>query len=123
MIIRKTITSILATLISITFISIVVFGEGVDLDTVVFTSIVFSPFILFYGVPVTFFSDYVTKRFTGFKRALFTMVIHLLFGIIFAPLFSLLGDSSSQEIKTTFIGATTVAFFFWAIDEILRRFL
>ncbi|KAB8138112.1 hypothetical protein F9U64_06615 [Gracilibacillus oryzae] len=122
MIIRKTMTTILATFISMTILSIFIFGEiGADLfQVVLFSSMVFSPFILFYGVPVTFFSDFVTKRFSGARRVLLAMVIHVLFGIIFAFLFTLLGDPSEGEFLVMFfVGATTVAFFFGAIDEIL----
>jgi hypothetical protein len=126
MIIRKTITTIIASLISMTFLLIVIFDEGLGIDfvnTVLFTIVMFSPIILLYGVPVTFISDYATKRFTGVKRVLLALIFHLFFGMIFPFLYSLIEEMSSFETKTIFIGATTFAFFFWAIDEISRRVL
>ncbi|KGX90122.1 hypothetical protein [Pontibacillus marinus] len=125
-IIRKFITIILATLISMTLLMLVLFDESLDLDfvyTVLFTSYMFSPFILLYGVPVTFFSDYVTKQFSGVKRAFLAMIFHLFFGGIFPVLLGLIQDLSKTEANEVFIGAITFSFFFWAFDEVIRRVL
>ncbi|WP_042147815.1 hypothetical protein [Paucisalibacillus sp. EB02] len=126
MIIRKTITTILASVISMFFLLIVIFKEAIGIDfvnTLVFTIAMFSPVILLYGVPITFLSDYVTRRFAGVRRILSAFIFHLFFGMIFPILFCLLARISTSEAEIMFIGATTFAFFFWAIDEIARLVL
>jgi len=126
MIIRKTITTVLATVIAMFFLLFVLFREPIGLDffnTLLFSALMFAPFILFYGVPITFLSDYVTRHFPGTKRILFAFLFHIVSGMAFPVLFGLFGSLSSSEFKIMFIGATTFAFFFWVIDELLRRVL
>ncbi len=125
-IIRKIIVTILATLISMTLLLIVLFDAGLGqelVNAVLFTSYMFMPFILLYGVPVTFLSDYVTKQLSGFKRSLLAMIFHLFFGGVFSFLLSLIQDVSRTESKEVFVGALTFSFFFWAFDEVLRSIL
>lgn len=126
MIIRKIITTIIATIISMTLLLFVLFDEGLGFGfviTALFTSAMFLPFILLYGVPVTFFSDYVTNRFTGGKRSLLAFAVHLLFGIGFPFILELFVEMSEIEFQEYFMGAVTFSFFFWVVDEVLRHLL
>ncbi|UOQ46860.1 hypothetical protein MUN88_12230 [Gracilibacillus caseinilyticus] len=128
MIKRKLITVLLATPISLCFIFAIIFGEWKQpRELMVMTgtfSLWISPIILVYGVPVTFLSDYLCKRFTENLRTLFAFLIHIFFGILFGLLFpmgttqfSLLG----VEINFATLFASITAIFFWMIDEVIRR--
>jgi hypothetical protein len=127
MIKRKIITTLLATPLSLLVIFGVFFGEWEQPLELIMMTIAFglwlSPFILLYGVPVTFLSDYVSRRLKGTARTLTAFMVHLFFGILFgfiAPMdehFSLFGI----EIGIATIFASITALFFWIIDELLRR--
>ncbi|UFU00027.1 hypothetical protein KO561_03415 [Radiobacillus kanasensis] len=124
---RKVITTILATPISLMFIFAFFFGEWnrpFDLITMSGAfSLFLAPFILLYGVPVTFLSDYVCKQLTGIARTLTAFIVHLFFGVLFgfiAPMdeqFSLFGT----EVNAASLSASITALFFWIIDELIRR--
>ncbi|MFD1019510.1 hypothetical protein [Thalassobacillus hwangdonensis] len=118
---RKVITTTLATLISVL---VLLLGGGFNLDligTAIFTIIVIFPIIFVYGLPVTFLSDYLTRKLTGTRRSLTALGVHLLFGLLFAPLYALVIEHSSFTMLLSLLGAATVAVSFWAIDEVLRR--
>ncbi|MGP4042071.1 hypothetical protein ACTWP4_19515 [Gracilibacillus sp. D59] len=124
---RKVITTLLATPLSLLVIFGLFFGEWQHpVELIVMTGafgLWISPIILLYGVPITFLSDYISKRFTGNVRALTAFIVHLSFGILFgliAPMdgqFLLIGT----EVNATTIFASITALFFWVIDELLRR--
>jgi hypothetical protein len=124
---RKFFTTLLATPISLLFIFAVFFGEWKQpFELLVMTgmySLIFSPYVILYGVPVTFLSDYVAKRLTGNMRVLVAFTFHFIFGILFGIIFpfdvsfSLFG----AEIDLAIISASITALFFWAIDELLRK--
>lgn len=135
MIKRKAITFFIATILSITFILIFIFGEWerpLELIPMIVTySLLFSPIILVYGVPVTFLSDYLTKGFKGFKRVFLALLIHLVFGMFYTLVYGIIFESSDffsnfnnywlGEGELNFIAGIMTSFFFWAVDEVLRR--
>ncbi|WP_419962342.1 hypothetical protein [Psychrobacillus sp. BM2] len=98
MIKRKAITFFIATILSITFILIYIFGEWERpfelISMIGFYSLLFSPIILVYGVPVTFLSDYLTKRFKGFKRVILALLTHLFFGMFYTFVYGIIFESS-----------------------------
>lgn len=133
---RKAITFFFATILSITFILIFIFGEWERpfelVPMIGIYSLLFAPIILIYGVPVTFLSDYLTKRFKGFKRIILALLIHLFFGMFYTFVYGIIFQSSNffsnfndywvGEGELYFIAGIMTSFFFWAVDEILRRF-
>ncbi|SES03220.1 hypothetical protein SAMN04487944_115129 [Gracilibacillus ureilyticus] len=127
MIRRKLITTLLATPLSLLIIFGVFFGEWKQPVELVIMTVTFglwvSPFILLYGVPVTFLSDFATKRLRGGKRTITAFFIHLCFGILFGFIFPMGIDFSLIGIKLNLasISAMITALFFWGIDELLRR--
>ncbi|MFD2446948.1 hypothetical protein ACFSO7_23705 [Bacillus sp. CGMCC 1.16607] len=126
---RKLITTLLAPPLSLAFIFAVFFGEWKQpLELIVMTgmfSLILSPYILFYGIPVTFLSDYVSKNLTGNIRAFFALIVHLFFGVMFSFIFP--SNASSPlfrgGVDSAIIFGSITALFFWTIDEILRRSL
>lgn len=137
MIKRKVITFVIATILTITFVLAFIYGEWRNpyefFPMIGIYSLFFSPFFLLYGAPVTFFSDYITKRFTGVKRVVSAFIIHLVFGMSFTFIFvfftttrNLFRDFDNywgKGMDEFFIAATVASFLFWAIDEILRHFI
>ncbi|MFJ5771687.1 hypothetical protein [Psychrobacillus sp. NPDC093180] len=135
MIKRKALTFFFATILSITFILIFVFGEWERpfelIPMIGMYSLLFSPFILVYGVQVTFLSDYLTKGFKGFTRVCVALFIHLFFGMLYTFVYGFIFLSSDLfsnyenywlgEGKINFIAGIMTSFFFWAVDEVLRR--
>lgn len=85
------------------------------------------PVLLFYGLPVSLFSDLVTKRLGKFRSAAACM-IHLAFGMGFLLFVGLyLGARVLSEINWLefitdrfVLAATAGAGINWAIDELLR---
>lgn len=129
MFIRKIISLILATLISMPLLILVLFDVVVtpnlvmDLaKTVVFYSLLISPIILLYGVPITIISDYVTNKYKAVKRALLALGFHLFFGLLFPFFYGLFVNLSRSEVEILFVGAITFAFLIWTFDELLRKF-
>jgi len=132
---RKAITFFFATILSITFILIFIFGEWEKpfelIPMIGIYSLLFSPIILVYGVPVTFLSDYLTKRFKGFKRVILALLIHLFFGMFFTFVYGIIFESSDLfsnfnnywvgEGGLNFIAGIMTSFFFWTVDEVIRR--
>ncbi|MFD1019511.1 hypothetical protein [Thalassobacillus hwangdonensis] len=125
LILRKTIATIVAPLITV---AILVFGGngGVSLEIiggVIFIFRVIFPYVLLYGVPVSFLSDFLTRRFTKENRIYAAFGIHLIFGLLFAPFYAFLIEENTYIINMIFVGATMIAFCFWIIDEVLRGIL
>ncbi|TQR19431.1 hypothetical protein [Psychrobacillus vulpis] len=137
MIKRKVITFFIATILSITFILIFVFGEWerpLELIPMIgIYSLLFSPIIFIYGVPITFLSDYITKRFIGIKRGVFALIIHLFFGMVYTFIYGLIFESIDfftefrnywvGEGELNFIAGIVTSFFFWTVDEVLRHII
>jgi len=127
MIKRKVVTSLTATPLSLLIIFAIFFGEWRQpLELIVMSgtfSIWLSPFILLYAVPVTFLSDFITKRLTGNCRTFLALIVHLFFGVLFGFIIPLDSEFSffGGEIDSAFIFASITALFFWIIDEIIRK--
>lgn len=84
------------------------------------------PWILLYGIPVSIFSDRVTKRFTNIKRSMAALITHLFFGMIITFILYLFLNTTFYEYwiqwgKLMFMASTLSSFVLWMIDEILRK--
>jgi hypothetical protein len=126
MILRKVVTTLLATPLSLLVIFGVFFGEWRDSTELIVVTVTLGlwllPTLLLYGVPVTFLSDYVSKEFTGNVRPLIALILHLCFGLLFgliAPI-DLELSFSGTEVNAAITSASITSFFFWVIDELLR---
>lgn len=87
------------------------------------------PILLFYGVPSSILSDFVTKKLNGFFRASIALFIHLFlatFFVLIPILFSerdrnlLLTDIGSLFDNFFFIVSLLSSFLFYCLDEFLR---
>jgi len=84
------------------------------------------PVLLFYGLPVSLFSDLVTKRLGKFRSAA-ACLVHLAFGFVFMIIVGLcFGARVLSEINWIdlitdrfVLAATAGAGLYWAIDELL----
>ncbi|MBM7573420.1 hypothetical protein [Aquibacillus albus] len=127
MIKRKVITVILATPISLMLIFGVFFGEWKNpLELVVMSgmiSFLVAIPVLGYGVPVTFLSDYVTKKLRGKLRSFTAFLIHIFFGSVFGLLFPMNSHFPvlDYNVDAAIISALIVSLFFWITDEVLRK--
>ncbi len=87
MIKRKIITTLLATPFSLFLIFSIFFGEWRQpLELVVMTgmfSLFISPYVILYGVPVTFLSDYLSRKLKR-ARIYVAFIVHIFFGALFA---------------------------------------
>lgn len=97
---------------------------------VIFMAMYLLPILLFYGLPSSILSDWITKKLNGIIRGISAFVIHLflaaLFVIIPILLFSqwerelLFSDVRSLLNNFFFITAIISSFLFWFIDEVLK---
>ena len=97
---------------------------------VIFIAMYLLPILLFYGLPSSILSDWITKELNGIIRGISAFVIHLflaaLFVIVPILLFSqwerelLVSDVRSLLDNFFFITAILSSFLFWCIDEFLR---
>ncbi|PKR78287.1 hypothetical protein CEY16_00580 [Halalkalibacillus sediminis] len=125
MIKRKVLTSLLATPLSLMVIFVVMFGEWKDPLELVVMSLMFclflAPYILFYAIPATLISDYITRKLNGLRRTGVALCVHLIFGMSFVLILSIFNTVRESEVEIVFISGVVVAIFFWVIDEIVRR--
>ncbi|MBO8171761.1 MAG: hypothetical protein H0Z33_07720 [Bacillaceae bacterium] len=124
------ITSILST--TILTLLMLTDGEYEFFETFGFISLVATPVILVYGVPVSLLSDYVTKPYHNRKRATLAFIIHLGFGLGFVFIIGMILDFETllnnfaffwSNAEFYFIASTTASFLFWLSDEILRKIM
>ena len=97
---------------------------------VIFIAMYLLPILLFYGLPSSILSDWITKKRNGIIRGISAFLIHLflaaLFVIVPILLFSqwerelLFSDVRSLLDNFFFITAILSSFLFWLIDEFLR---
>lgn len=97
---------------------------------VIFIAMYLLPILLFYGVPSSILSDFLTKKLKGISRGILALMIHLflaaLFVLIPILLFSpgerelLFSDVKSLIYNFFFITAILSSSLFWFIDEFLR---
>ncbi|MFC6233430.1 hypothetical protein ACFQI7_37585 [Paenibacillus allorhizosphaerae] len=99
-----------------------------EIPGLIFTYIIAIPVSLIYGVPISMLSDILNNQFSGKKRGFFSLIVHLFFGICFVYLIMVL---DSRFYLTEFnmfdlyflVASTIISFIFWAVDEILRKYL
>ena len=106
-------------------------GEGVlaIFPMALFISWIALPVILLYGFPISLLSEKLTNSITSNYRILWTLLIHLVFGISFifivGVLFEtqiILTDFSAfwNSYEVIFIASIGVSLCFWLIDEGLK---
>lgn len=87
------------------------------------------PTLLFYGLPVSLFADFLLKNIDGFFRVLIAMFIHLLFAVVFTLVPTILEwkwdvlyfENLTAAFKSLImLTAILSAFIFWCFDEILK---
>ncbi|TDQ40724.1 hypothetical protein [Aureibacillus halotolerans] len=124
---RKLITAVFATPLGLMFIFALFFGEWqrpLELLSMSFMiSLWVAPFIVLYGVPVSFLSDFIGRRLQESIRRTVACGVHLIFGVLFGFVYPMNVQHSilGVEIDRGSLYATTVALFFWIIDELLRK--
>lgn len=76
------------------------------------------PFVLVIGVPVSFLSDYLTKKLNGKLRSMASVLIHSIFGVLAGSVIPFIFENN----RLFLIGITFVSsLIFWLVDEILRK--
>ena len=82
------------------------------------------PFILFYGVPVSVLSDFLTKKIEGKYRGILALFIHVFLAtliVLIPALFSEMGrDIILPDLQFFLLIPILSSSFFWCIDELLR---
>lgn len=76
------------------------------------------PFVLLIGVPVSFLSDYVSKKLKGIRRNIVALLIHSVFGLIAGLVISFYLFEKHLFIVVVTIIASII---FWIVDEVLRK--
>ncbi|KGX85832.1 hypothetical protein N783_13795 [Pontibacillus marinus BH030004 = DSM 16465] len=132
MILRKFCSaSILFVLLSIALFFFFTPRGGMGYYAVLFTfSLSTIPAILFYGLPVSAFSEWVSKKYaiSGILRYLLSGFVHIFAGGLFVLVFGIisypgifLNMDGMWDVGFTFVYLEMVIFFlFWLIDELLR---
>lgn len=97
---------------------------------VIFMAMYLLPILLFYGLPSSILSDWITKKLQGFNRGISALLIHLLLAALFVVVPILLFSQWERELLFSdvrslldnffFITAILSSFLFWFIDEFLR---
>ncbi|WP_226679979.1 hypothetical protein [Sutcliffiella horikoshii] len=122
MIFKKILTSLTTT--GMVFVIFTIFDE---MAFSLFIQMYLLPTLLFYGVPVSLFADYLLKSIDGFFRVLIAMFIHLLFAVVFILVPTILGwkwdvlyfENLTAAFKSfIMLPAILSAFIFWCFDEI-----
>lgn len=122
-------TSIVAPLLCLLWLSIFE-GESITgmFSAYFFYAIYAIPLVLIYGLPVSCLSDFLTRKFVEARRIRVAFFIHVLFGLGFPFLFTLLlepdlyqSGNLFNDITFFFVwGSTLSSFVFWAVDEYIR---
>lgn len=97
---------------------------------VIFIAMYLLPILLFYGVPSSILSDFLTKKLKGISRGILALVIHLFLAALFVIIPILLFFPGERELLFSdvksliynffFITAILSSSLFWFIDEFLR---
>jgi hypothetical protein len=121
MLLRKFLVFVLTTLLTglfLNFYFVITGGIGFDKLFVAlpaFLGGVF-PFVLLIGVPVSFFSDSLTKNLNTKQRSIEAFLIHITFGLLAGLIISFYLEHFFHFVLTL-IAALTL----WLVDEILRK--
>ena len=131
---RKILTLFISTICSI-FLMATVYafmdGEGVlaIFPMALFISWIALPVILLYGFPISLLSEKLTNSITSNYRILWTLLIHLVFGISFVFIVGVLFETQIiltdfsafwNSYEVIFIASIGVSLCFWFIDEGLK---
>ncbi len=131
---RKILTLFIATICSIFLIATVyafVDGEGVlaIFPMALFISWIALPAILLYGFPISLLSEKLTNSITSNYRILWSLFIHIVFGISFVFIVGILFETQTlltnfsafwNSYEVIFIASIGVSIWFWFIDEGLK---
>ncbi|MBU9719916.1 MULTISPECIES: hypothetical protein [Bacillaceae] len=123
---RKLTTALIATPVSLLLILTVFFDAWMHpFELVVLTALytlIISPFILLYGIPVTYLSDFARKK-SRKAKSLIALFVHMIFAIIFGFVYPMNWPTPlfGMEVDIAFLSAITVALFLWITDEALRK--
>ncbi|MED4015109.1 hypothetical protein [Sutcliffiella cohnii] len=84
-----------------------------------------TPFILLYGMPVTFLAERLTRNMQKRKRLAVSFGIHLLFGLVCVFIVGFIFKEPFGEWGLfggiLFIGSTLASIILWSVDELLRK--
>ena len=96
-----------------------------------FLSLWIVPTIIIYGLPVSFLSEKLTKKFSKVCRISVAFVIHVSFGAVFIFIYGTLFENDInifyefnafwEGYKDLFIPSLISAGLFWAYDEVIRH--
>ena len=118
-VIRKLLAFILTTFfiaILLTIFFAITEGSSLLVIGIFFTGAL--PFVLLIGVPLSFLSDYLTKRLNGKPRTILAFLIHIIFGLL-AGLVIIMSNLLEGFI---IVVATIIAsLIFGLVDEVLRQ--
>jgi hypothetical protein len=94
---------------------------------IIFTYIFAIPVILIYGLPVSILSDKLNNRFIGIKRSIYSLLVHLTFGIIFVYLLMIIDSrfylTEFNDIDLYVLtGSIIISVAFWLMDETIRKY-
>lgn len=87
------------------------------------------PILLFYGIPASIFSDYVTKKFKGMYRGFLALLVHLFLACLFVLIPIIFSEEEREILFSDFKNSFTYFFLitsilsssiFWCIDEFLK---
>jgi hypothetical protein len=118
MVLRKILGFIITTLLSaiiLTFLMTLKENYGM-VETFGFILMFSAPGILVLGVPVSLFSDHLTKKLSGRNRYFRAFFIHIIFGLILGIIISFIAEGEFYLVSSLI--ATSI---FWLVDEALRK--
>ncbi|MFS0823235.1 hypothetical protein [Bacillus sp. 1P02SD] len=75
-----------------------------------------APFMLLIGLPVSIFSDYLTKNLNGKQRFKKAFLIYIIFGLIIGLVLCFFFEHFFLVVITI-----VASLIFWIVDEILRK--
>jgi MFS family permease len=120
LVIRKLISALATTVVMVILYTILEeFGVGLFLGMYIL------PILLFYGVPCSILSDYLTRRSGGYKRMVAAALLHVLLGALFVAIPTLIFEQGSWLTSFWnnaffFLNAAVSSFIFWCLDELIK---
>ena len=114
MIIRKLVSALFACML-VMFISFLIEPSGF----VIIIGLYLFPILLFYGLPSSILSNYVTKKLKGIKRGGTALLIHLIFAAVFViVILNYVEDWA--PVNFFLLLSLGSSFLFWGFDELLK---
>ncbi|MDN7240645.1 hypothetical protein QWY14_02535 [Planococcus sp. N028] len=115
MILRKFVSTLVTSML-VFLIYLLLTKSGVGLLIVVYLI----PFLLFYGIPVSIFSDFVTRKLKGVTRGGVALAIHLSLATLLNLILYLFSYEGWEPVGFILVNSLLSAFLLWSIDEILK---